>query len=154
MPELAVQSSIGRVVLQDVVVGNRLLRLHDSLCQVVVVEQSFPARISGKRKQRVLRPLQVGRRRQCRGSGVHPGVARRSLRGIAKRRLRHQATRVDRPERNARANGRVDSGLKLRLVIDAIQSQAAGEVDERLLLIQLPQHPVRLFAVRRADDRY
>src|SRR5260370_14548189 len=89
----------------------------------------------------MLRRLQVGRSGQCRGSGVHASVSRRSLRGIAKRRLRYQATRVNRPERNARANGRVDSGLQLSFIIHAIQSQAAGEVDERLLLVQLPQHP-------------
>ena len=38
------------------------------------------------------------------------------------------------------ANRRVDRGAQLRLVVDAVQPQAAGEVDERLLLGQRPQH--------------
>src|SRR5260370_29137478 len=84
--------------------------------------------------------MQVSRRRQRRSPGVHPGVARRSLRSISKRRLRHQAARINRPERNTRADGRIDGGLQLRFIVYAIQSQAAGKVDERLLLVQLPKH--------------
>ncbi len=38
------------------------------------------------------------------------------------------------------SNGRVDGGVELRLVIDAVEAQAAGEVDERFLLVQLAQH--------------
>ena len=30
--------------------------------------------------------------------------------------------------------------MQLRLVVDAVQPQAAGEVDQRLLLVQLAQH--------------
>ncbi len=34
----------------------------------------------------------------------------------------------------------VDSGVELRLVVDAVEAQAAGKVDERLLLVQLAKH--------------
>ncbi len=62
------------------------------------------------------------------------------LRGVAQRRLRHQAARVDGPERHAGADGGVDGGVQLRLVVDAVQPQAAGEVDQRFLLVELAQH--------------
>ena len=54
------------------------------------------------------------------------------LRGIAQGRLRHQAARVDRLERHVGADRGVDGGVQLRLVVDAVQPQAAGEVDQRL----------------------
>ena len=38
------------------------------------------------------------------------------------------------------ADGGVDGGAQLRLVVDAVQPQAAGEVDQRLLLVELAEH--------------
>ena len=55
-------------------------------------------------------------------------------------RWRHQAARVDRMDRDVRAERGVDRGAQLRLVVDAVQPQAAREVDQRLLLGQRPQH--------------
>ena len=78
--------------------------------------------------------------RQRRGAGVHADAARRSLGRVAQRRLGHQAARIDRPERDAGADGRVDGGVQLRLVVHAVQPQAAGEVDQRFLLVELAQH--------------
>ena len=72
--------------------------------------------------------------------GVHARVARRALRRIAQRRLGHQTARIDRPERNARPDRRIDRRMQLRLIVDAIQPQPAGKVDQRLLLVQLPKH--------------
>ena len=54
--------------------------------------------------------------------------------------IRDQAARINGPERDTRSNGRVDGGVQLRLVINAIEAEAAGEVDERFLLVQLAQH--------------
>ena len=50
----------------------------------------------------------------------------------------HQASRIDRPHRNPRADRGVDRGMQLRLVVDAVQPQAAGEINQRLLLVQMP----------------
>ena len=66
-----------------------------------------------------------------------PGDA---LRGVAERRHRDEAARVDRVDRHVRADRGVDRGAQLRLVVGAVQPQAAGEVDQRLLLGQRPQH--------------
>ena len=89
-----------------------------------------------------------------RGSaGVHAGVALRTLRGIAQWRLRDQAARIDGPEGDAGLDGCVDRGVQLRLVVDAVQPQSAGEVDERLLLIQLAEHMRRGLQARRAGGR-
>ena len=73
-------------------------------------------------------------------AGVHAGIAGRALGSISQRSLGDQAARIDRPEGNTGADGGVDGGMKLSLVIDAVEAQPAGEVDERLLLVQLAQH--------------
>ena len=52
----------------------------------------------------------------------------------------HQTARVNRPKRHTGTDGSVDRGVELRLVVCAIQPQTAGEVDQRLLLAELPQH--------------
>ena len=66
-----------------------------------------------------------------------PGDAPRR---VAERRRGDQAARVDRIDRDVRANRGVDRGAQLRLVVGAVQPQAAREVDQRLLLRQRPQH--------------
>src|SRR5205807_7439487 len=67
-------------------------------------------------------------------------VARRSSRGVSKWSLCYQTAGVDRPKRHTSTDGGVDRGVELRLVVHAIQPQAAGEIDERFLLAKLPQH--------------
>ena len=62
------------------------------------------------------------------------------MRRIAQRRAGHQPARINGPKRNAGADRRVDGGVHLRLVVDAVQPQAAGKVDQRLLLAHLAQH--------------
>ena len=52
----------------------------------------------------------------------------------------HQAARVDRPEGDAGANRGVDGGMQLRLIVHAVQPDSAGEIQQRLLLVELPQH--------------
>ena len=44
---------------------------------------------------------------------------------------------------DAGLDGRIHRGVQLRLVVDAVQAQAAGKVNERLLLVHVPQHPGR-----------
>ena len=62
------------------------------------------------------------------------------MRGVSQGRLGHQTARVDGPKRHTGADGAVDRGVELRLVVHAIQPQAAGKVDQRFLLAELPQH--------------
>ena len=137
---MAVPRRIAGVVANHVVIRNGLLRLHDAASQIVVVEQSLAAGIAGQGKQRVLRLLEVAGVGLGRAAGVHPGIARRALRRIPQRRLGDQPSCIDRPERNARANGGVDRGMKLGLVIDPVESESAGKVDKRLLLVELAEH--------------
>ena len=66
-----------------------------------------------------------------------PGDA---LGGVAERRQRHQAARVDRVDGDVGAHRGVGRGAQLRGVVGAVQAQAAAEVDERLLLGERPQH--------------
>ncbi len=74
------------------------------------------------------------------GAGVHARVARRALGRIAERSFGDEAARVDRPEGDARLDGGVDRRVELGLVVDAVEAKAAGEVDERFLLVQLAEH--------------
>ncbi len=61
-------------------------------------------------------------------------------RGVAHGRLRDQAARVHREERDSGARGRIDGGAELRVIVGAVQTKPAGEIDERLLLVELAQH--------------
>ena len=128
------------VVAEDVVVRDRLLGLNDAAGQVVVIEERFAAGIAGQRIQRVLRLLKVGGGGQGGGAGVHARVAGRALGRVAERSLRDQAARVDRPERNTGFDRGVNGGVKLGLVVDAVEAESAGKVDERFLLVQLAEH--------------
>ena len=75
-----------------------------------------------------------------RRAGIDAGVARRALGCIAERSLCHQAARIDGPEGYAGLDGRIDGSVQLGLVVDAIEPQAAGKVDERFLLVKLAKH--------------
>ena len=59
---------------------------------------------------------------------------------VAERRRRDQTARVDGVDGDVRPNRRVDRGAKLRLVVGAVQPQAAREKDQRFLLRQRPKH--------------
>ena len=76
----------------------------------------------------------------CRLAGEHADAAGRGPRGVAERRLRDQAARVDWVQRHVGTDRGVGRRPQLRLVVDAVQPQAAREVDQRLLLRQRPQH--------------
>ena len=57
-------AALRAVVADDVVAGDRLLRLHDAQRQIVVVEHRLAAGVLGQRVERVLRALEV-RHRPC-----------------------------------------------------------------------------------------
>ena len=140
LAELAVGLGIGRVIAEDVVVSDRRRGLHDATAEIVGVEQRLAAGVAGKRVERVLRGLKTsvaGLRGRAR---IHADVAGRALRRVAERSPGDQASCIDRPEGNARADGRVDRRVQLRLIVDAVQAQAAGEIDQGLLLAQLAKH--------------
>ena len=70
-----------------------------------------------------------------------PDSARRSLVASPSGACGHQPARVDRPERYAGANRRqLMVARNCAWLFDAVQPQAAGEIDQRLLLVQLPEH--------------
>ena len=104
--------------------------------EIVVVEQRLAAGVRRQRVQRVLRSLEVVVDAIAAAPVYMPDAARDALRGIAHRRLRHQAAGVDREEGDVGADRGVDGRLQLRLVVDAVETQAAGEVDQHLLLVQ------------------
>ena len=139
--ELAVQLVVGRVVAEDVVARNVLLRLHDADREVVVVEQRLAAGVGGQRVESLLLVLELRPVRRAPNCPVYmpepPGEALvASPRGAEAT----QAARVDRVERNVGADGGVDGGLELRLVVHAVALHAAGEIDQRLLLVQRAEH--------------
>ena len=108
--------------------------------EVVGVEQCLAAGVGGEGVERVLRALEaVGDGRGC-CAGVDAGVSLRALRRIAQRSLRDKAAGIDGPDRHASLDGRVDGGMHLRLVVDAIEAHAAGEINQRLLLVELAEH--------------
>ena len=137
--ELAVVRGVRAVVADDVVA-----RIAFAAC-TMPSDRSLLSNIA-------LPPVSLARRRACpatAGSCViafcasareHADAAGRRLRRVAERRHRDQPARVDRVDRDVRADRRVDGRAQLRLVVDAVQPQAAGEIDERLLLGQIPQH--------------
>ena len=75
-----------------------------------------------------------------RGSGVHAEAAGRTLARVPHRRHRHKAARIDGIEGDVRPTRRIECGAQLRLVIDAVEIQAAGEVDQRFLFAQHAEH--------------
>ena len=137
----------------DVVAANRRRSLHDPERQIVVVEQRFAAGVLGQAVERVLRPLEVAHHVLRGLPGQQPETGRRRLRGVPERRHRHEPARVDRKDRHVRANGRVDRRAQLRLVVHAVQPQAARKVDERFFLGQIPQHRRRCLQCRQLAIR-
>ena len=87
----------------------------------------------------------AGLLRARRTAAVHGAAARRALGGVAQRRRGHQAARVDGEEGHVVADGGVDGGAQLRLVVDAGLADAAGEIDQRLLFGERAQHARRGF---------
>ena len=73
-------------------------------------------------------------------SRVHGLTAGRSFGGIAQRSLRHQAARVDGIKRDVGADRGVDRGPELRLVVQTVALDAAGEIDQRFFLVERSQH--------------
>ncbi len=69
-----------------------------------------------------------------------PELPGEPLSRVAERSLCDQPARVDRPKRDAGFDGCVDGGTKLGLVVNAVEAETAGEVDKRLLLVQLAEH--------------
>ena len=59
------------------------------------------------------------------------------MRGVAQRRHGNQAARVHSIDGGVGAKRGVGGGLELRLVVDAVEVQPAGEVDQHLLLIEI-----------------
>src|SRR3984885_2585407 len=138
--EMSIPGRVRGVVANDVVIGDGLLRLNDTAGQVVGIEEGFAAGVAGEGEKSVLRLLEVGGRGLGGGAGVHAGIALRALGSIAQWSLCDQTAGVDGPERDTRSNSRVDGSVQLCLVINAVEAQAAGEVDERFLFVQLAQH--------------
>src|SRR5271163_2472894 len=71
---------------------------------------------------------------------VTASVAGGALAGVAEGRLRDEAAGVDGPEGDAGTDGVVDGGVELGLVVDAVEGEAAGEVDEDLFLAEAAEH--------------
>ena len=110
------------------------------MIEIIVIQESFAPGVPGERIQRVLRLLEVTGISERGGPGVDAGVSRRALGRVAERRLRHQAARVYGPKGNACFDSGVDRGVKLGLVVNAVQSKATGKVNERFLFGQLAKH--------------
>ncbi len=142
---MSVERLIGAVVTKNVVTGDVFLRLHDAQPQVVVVEQRLAAGVGGQRVQRLLLALKVALGRARGAAGIHTLTAWRPLGGIAQRSLRYQAARVDGIERHVAADGGIDGGAQLRLVVQAGLGHAAGEVHQGLLFGQRAEHAHRCF---------
>ncbi len=138
--KLAVEVRVIAVKTEDVIARHRLRRLDNAHRQVVVVEHRLAACVFRERIQRVLRALKSHLLRAGALAVEHREAAGRSTRGIAERRVRHKAARVDRKDRDVRTQRRVRRRSKLRLVVDAVQPQPAREVHERFLIRQRTQH--------------
>ena len=98
--------------------------------QIVVIEQRLAAGVRRKGIQGVLRGLEIIRSGQRRSPVVHADAAWRAMRCVPQRGRRHKAARIDREHHHVGANRRVDGGLHLRLIVDAVETHSAGEVDE------------------------
>ena len=72
------------------------------------------------------------------GLGCVVSIARMAV--SAERRLSQEAAGVHGPDRDAGADSGVYGGVKLRLIIDAVQPESAGEVDKSLLFAERAEH--------------
>src|SRR5260370_3715236 len=107
---------------------------------MVVVEQSLATGVRGKRPKRILRSLEVVPDRHSGSSRVHGDAAGRSSSSVAQWSLSDQSARINGPKRNTGPDGCVDGGVQLRLIVNAVQAQPAGEIDESLFLAKRAQH--------------
>jgi hypothetical protein len=69
-------------------------------------------------------------------SGERPDPGGGGLRRVAERRRRDEAAGINGIDRDVRSHGRIYRGAELRLVVGAVQTQAAAEVHQRLQLRQ------------------
>ena len=81
--------------------------------------------------------LEVGGAGAGGGSGVDVGVAGGALGGVAQWGHGYEAAGVDGPEGDAGLDGGVHRGVELGLIVDAVEAEAAGEVDEGFLFVEL-----------------
>ena len=117
----------------------------DAESKIVVIEESFAPRVGGKRIERLLLVVHLVALPALRRTGEDAGAALRSHTRVPRRRAGNQAARIDRVKRDVRPNRRVDGGAQLRLILRSGLADAAGEIDQRLLLRQRSQHLRRRF---------
>ena len=141
LAELAVHGAVSAVVAEDVIAPQLLLGLRDSGSDVVAVEESFSARIGGQRDQRLLRVVDAVALRVVGRTGERARPARSAFARAAAGRVGHQAAGVDGVEGHVGFGCGRDRSFQLRLVVDAGLTEAAGEVNERLLFRESRQHP-------------
>ena len=151
--EFAIFHGIGVVIAEHIVAAEVLVGLLDAQGEVVRIQQGLAAGIVGEREQGFLLVVELGLLRGDGISGEHLRAARGCLAGVSAGNQRHQAAGIDGVERDVGANGGVDGGFELRVVLDARLGDAGGEVDERLFLGQGSQHADRGFQARQLAVR-
>ena len=108
--ESAIRRAMRAVIPDEVVAGQAVGGIDDTARKIVVVEERLSPRVLRQRIKGVLGSLEVRSRRIRQLTRKHPDAAGRRFRRVAERRLRDEAARVDRVDRNVGANRSVDRG--------------------------------------------
>ncbi len=122
------------VIAQDVIAAQIVLSLLHALRQIVAVQERFAAGVFGQCEERLLLVVQFG---LLRGHGLSRKdrvAARSRLAGISAGRQRDQTPRIHGIEGDVGADGGVDGGFQLRVILNARLGNAAGEINQRLFL--------------------
>ena len=107
--------------------------------EVVGIEEGLAPGIGGKRGHHFL-SIEVGieivlQRRAV----VAAGAAQAAGGGVAQRRDRLQAARIHGINRHIRAHRSIDGGVKRGLVLNAVALNAAGEIEQGFLFVDVGQ---------------
>ena len=127
---------VGRGVLLDAIKGGR---------KVVGIEEGLAAGVGGERGHHFL-GVEVGveivlQRRAVEGAGA----AQAAGGGVAERRDRLQAARVDGVDGHVGAHRGVDGRVQRSLVLNAVALDASGEIEQRFLLVEVGERLRNVF---------
>ena len=133
----AVASRVSRAEADDVVGGGVLLDALKGRGEIVRIEEGLAAGIGGESGHDFL-GVEVGVEIVLQGRAVvAAGAAQAAGSGVAQGRDSFEAARIHRVDGHIGAHGSVDGGVQRGLVLNAVALDAAGEIEQRLFLVDV-----------------
>src|SRR5579871_960741 len=137
MPIASVPGWIAAAVPKQIVGRGILLNSFEDLSEIVRIEERATSGVAGERYQCFLRRKVRVQGVDHRLTGVWRGSTQACVLGFSAGDKSLQSTKVHRIDGHVRPDGSIDGRPKFGLVLDSCAVHAAGEINQRFLLLQV-----------------